>query len=71
MVPLLRLEGQINMEEDTEVVCPHCGAPHLLFLDLTQNQQSYIEDCTVCCRPMQVTLVAETGKIVSLEVEVA
>lgn len=40
------------METTAEFFCGFCGEPNLTFVDLSAgNQQSYIEDCQVCCRP--------------------
>ncbi len=39
-------------------LCPHCGQP--LDLDLDPGggeEQDYIEDCSVCCRPVRVHVV--------------
>jgi len=32
--------------------CPYCGEPAEAVLDLSGGDQSYIEDCPVCCRPI-------------------
>ena len=38
--------------------CPYCGETIELFIEmlveLPEADQSYIEDCSVCCRPIQV-----------------
>lgn len=36
------------LETTTEVTCPYCGETITLFLDLSIESQSYIEDCAVC-----------------------
>ena len=36
--------------------CPYCGEPLLLLLDNSVDAQNYIEDCQVCCRPINVYL---------------
>lgn len=44
---------------DTEEVqshCPYCGEAISLLIDLSAGSQHYIEDCQVCCRPIEVTL---------------
>ena len=45
--------------------CPYCGELISLLLDCTQAGQTYIEDCPVCCQPMQVYL--STGSEDSIE----
>jgi len=44
------------MIETISEYCPYCGEPIELVLDLSVSHQEYIEDCQVCCRPMQVSL---------------
>lgn len=59
------------METSAEVMCPSCGETIELWLDLSVDSQTYIEDCSVCCRPMQVTYSAEGGELLSIEVDAA
>ena len=42
------------MIEATEIVCPYCGEPFETAVDCTAGSQSYIEDCPVCCRPIEL-----------------
>jgi hypothetical protein len=44
------------MPEETpvEVNCPYCGETLELLIDTSQKDQSYVEDCQVCCKPMKV-----------------
>jgi hypothetical protein len=39
-----------------EMDCPYCGEPIDLFVDESEGAQDYVEDCAVCCRPIQVRL---------------
>lgn len=41
--------------------CPYCGEPIDLFVDPSAGAQAYVEDCQVCCRPINVT-VGEAGE---------
>ncbi|SEA12275.1 Cysteine-rich CPXCG [Microbulbifer marinus] len=36
--------------------CPYCGEIITLLVDLSAGPQTYIEDCSVCCRPIVITL---------------
>ena len=36
--------------------CPYCGEPLEFALDPTAGDQVYVEDCQVCCRPIQVAV---------------
>jgi hypothetical protein len=42
--------------ESEAYYCPYCGEPGEALLDLSGGDQSYIEDCAVCCRPIQFEL---------------
>jgi hypothetical protein len=53
---------------ETEITCPHCGEPFSLQIDTSQAEQSLIEDCAICCRPMNLTVRCEPGVILDLSV---
>ena len=42
------------MQEKAEVDCPYCGQQLEISLDPSVPRQTYVEDCQVCCRPMQI-----------------
>lgn len=46
----------MNPQEEISSQCPYCGEPITLLIDCSEPQQSYIEDCEVCCRPMTVSV---------------
>ncbi|MDA0423648.1 CPXCG motif-containing cysteine-rich protein [Stutzerimonas frequens] len=35
-------------------MCPWCSEPISLTVDVTEPEQEYTEDCSVCCSPMTV-----------------
>ncbi len=40
------------MQNTAEYTCAYCGETNLTFIDLSAGmQQSYVEDCQVCCQP--------------------
>ena len=41
------------------VDCPYCGESFAADVDTSAGNQDYIEDCPVCCRPIEFHL--ETG----------
>ena len=48
------------MTEPLELYCPYCGES--VDLDIDEgggSRQSYVEDCSVCCRPWQVTVMQD------------
>lgn len=62
--------GGEGPESFADVSCPYCGETILLHLDLSAGSQSYVEDCQVCCQPMQVGLqVNDEGSLDSVTAE--
>ncbi len=51
--------GGPGLEDTVELACPYCGETLVLPLDLPAGDQSYIEDCHVCCQPMAVTVAVD------------
>lgn len=50
--------------------CPYCGAEISMLLDLWAGSQSYIEDCEVCCNPIEVSVAVrfeDRGPVGTLE----
>jgi hypothetical protein len=57
------------MIEDIIVECPHCGEACGLAVDTTAGEeQSYFEDCPVCCRPMEIFVRCRPGQVLSISV---
>lgn len=42
------------MLDQTAISCPYCGETIDLLLDASAGSQTYYEDCSVCCRPINV-----------------
>jgi hypothetical protein len=57
------------LETTAEVSCPYCGEVITLFLDLSIATQTYVEDCSVCCQPMNVSYSVEDGELSTLSVD--
>ena len=47
------------MVETVVIHCPYCGEAFETVADASAGSQSYVEDCAVCCRPIEVTLQAD------------
>jgi hypothetical protein len=46
------------------VQCPHCWEQIDLLVDCSLAPQEYIEDCSVCCSPLVITVtMADDGSI--------
>jgi hypothetical protein len=59
----------MNLLQGQDATCPYCWETISLTLDLSVPEQSYIEDCPVCCKPMVVSYAAADGELVDFTVE--
>ena len=48
-----------------EFICPYCGEEISMVLDLSVGRQSYIEDCEVCCKPIEISFAVEDDELAS------
>ena len=51
------------MEVEHFFTCPYCWQTISVVLDLSIGEQSYIEDCEVCCNPVQISYAAEESEL--------
>lgn len=50
---------------EQSISCPYCGEIIEVLIDASESQQSYIEDCQVCCRPINFDVsVSAEGEVV-------
>lgn len=57
------------MIEESFCDCPGCGETIALTIDTTAgDEQEYVEDCPVCCRPMAVYARCRPGRLLSVSV---
>jgi hypothetical protein len=49
--------------------CPYCWETISMLVDTSVSSQSYIEDCEVCCRPINISVQSQNDDIVSFEAE--
>lgn len=43
-------------QESEDIECPYCGETIPVLLDLSGGDQDYVEDCSVCCKPIRFIL---------------
>ena len=48
-------------EEFVAVRCPWCGERLQTRVDLTADEPGYVEDCEVCCRPIEFHIERDAG----------
>lgn len=56
-------------EEEVFFFCPYCAQQISFLLEELYGSQSYIEDCEVCCQPIQIRYRIEEGQVVELDTQ--
>jgi hypothetical protein len=41
------------------IQCPYCGETIDIVVDDSVDHQQYVEDCHVCCRPINIAVAVE------------
>jgi hypothetical protein len=58
-MPITYLPWHMEQLREMNGRCPYCGERQRMEIDLTENMpQEYISDCTVCCRPIVVSVTS-------------
>ncbi|MDC6384968.1 CPXCG motif-containing cysteine-rich protein [Flagellimonas taeanensis] len=47
--------------------CPYCWEEISFLLDSSISKQTYVEDCEVCCNPIEVSLAFEGQELIAFE----
>ncbi|AYN69100.1 CPXCG motif-containing cysteine-rich protein [Euzebyella marina] len=47
--------------------CPYCWEEISMLLDSSVTEQQYVEDCEVCCNPIEIFSVFESNELVAFE----
>ena len=47
--------------------CPYCWAEISMVLDPSVPRQTYVEDCEVCCHPIEVSYAMDDGMVTDFE----
>ena len=55
------------MLEEHFFTCPYCWQEISMLLDLSVEEQSYVEDCEVCCRPILIHYATEEDALVAFD----
>lgn len=42
-------------------ICPYCLSEISMLLDTSIHRQEYVEDCEVCCSPIQVSFTVDAA----------
>ncbi len=51
------------------VTCPWCWESFDVLIDVTAGDQGYIEDCSVCCHPVELAIRVDTDAAPAVEAQ--
>ena len=57
------------MLEEAQISCPYCGEALEVIVDRSGGSQEYVEDCSVCCNPIVLSIRLDwNGQLAAIEV---
>ena len=51
-------------------LCPYCWQTISMVLDVSIPEQTYVEDCEVCCQPIEIFYAVEDDALTGFEARV-
>ncbi|WP_372744205.1 CPXCG motif-containing cysteine-rich protein [Lutibacter sp.] len=48
--------------------CPYCWEQISMLLDSSIKSQTYVEDCEVCCNPIELKVIFEENTLTELNI---
>ncbi|MFY8285082.1 CPXCG motif-containing cysteine-rich protein [Pseudoalteromonas sp. SSMSWG5] len=58
----------MNQLTEKKITCPYCGEQIEILLDPADLNQQYIEDCQVCCKPINFLVFKSIDEELSVTV---
>ncbi|MET7030505.1 CPXCG motif-containing cysteine-rich protein [Sediminicola luteus] len=49
--------------------CPYCWEEISMLLDTSISKQTYVEDCEVCCNPIEITPIFQAQELIGFEAD--
>ncbi len=49
---------------EKNLLCPYCNAWITILLDPSVANQQYVEDCEICCRPVEISYTVENRELI-------
>lgn len=66
-IPYPHVRTDIAMLPIESIQCPYCGETIDLAIDDSVDQQQYVEDCHVCCRPINIAVTVEEDGTIAVQ----
>jgi hypothetical protein len=56
-----------DLLQPASIQCPYCWESIEVVVDCSVPHQEYVEDCSVCCRPILITATASGSEVLGIE----
>ncbi|MCC5867972.1 MAG: CPXCG motif-containing cysteine-rich protein [Gammaproteobacteria bacterium] len=53
--------------EEATITCPWCWEEIVVLVDTSTGNQQYVEDCQVCCNPIEISVMCDAGTLHGVE----
>ena len=54
--------------DTAQILCPYCGEEIEILIDCSAGNQSYVEDCQICCAPIEIAVnVNSAGELLAIQ----
>ena len=64
---ITNLDEFVQSLQTATIQCPYCWEEIDVLVDCSISCQQYIEDCSVCCRPITISVESSDGEVLSIE----
>lgn len=58
----------MDLLEEHAICCPYCGEELTVNIDCSAGSHDFIEDCAVCCSPIELRAKVDSNRLVALQV---
>lgn len=58
----------MDLLEECDISCPYCGETITVSIDCSAGSHDFIEDCAICCRPIELHAEIDAGQLLGLNV---
>lgn len=52
--------------DPVQIRCPYCGEQIDIQVDIVSADEDYLEDCTICCRPILLHIARDENGVPSV-----
>jgi hypothetical protein len=67
--PQVAASSNLGEASALSVICPTCGYRALILVDTFAGDQTFMEDCTVCCRAIELRVKVREYEVQAVTVE--